>query len=323
MLKDFFSVRVLVVIIPILFIGHIGRSQASIDLKAPPPVASLFAKEFVSDQFGNRDMAISPDGKELFYTLQYRGGFALSVIMHSSRVKGIWTKPEVAFFSGQYADLEPAFSPDGQKLYFSSNRPIDTNSKKDFDIWYMTKKNNLWTSPVRMKSPVNTEKNEFYPSVTRSGTIYFTREVPGKDEDIVYCRFVNEIYDTAVSLPESINSSGAEFNAYIDPDEQFIIYTAYKRKGNIGSGDLYISYKDNTGNWNESINMGNAINGVGLTYCPYVSPDKKSFFFSSSREVFQFPFEKPKKMKEIRALLAGVGNGWDNIYWVEAKQWIK
>jgi len=316
-------VRLIAVLFSILSIQIIGLSQGVIDLKAPPPMASIFAKNFVSDECGNRDMAISPDGNELFYTLQYRSGFALSVIMHTKKVKGKWTKPKVAFFSGQYADLEPAYSPDGQKLYFSSNRPIDANSKKDFDIWYIAKMNNEWTNPVHMKSPVNSDKNEFYPSVTRSGTIYFTREMSGRDEDIVYCRFLNELYDTAISLPEVINSSGAEFNAYIDPDENFIVYTAYKRKGNIGSGDLYISYKDSAGNWQTSANMGNAINGTGLTYCPYVSPDKKSFFFASSREVFKFPFENPKKIKEIKALTAGVSNGWDNIYWVDAKAWIK
>nr|MBP8942847.1 hypothetical protein [Saprospiraceae bacterium] len=41
-------------------------------------------------------------------------------------------------------------------------------------------------------------------------------------------------------LPAAINSNKVEFNAYIDADEQFILYTAYRREGNSGSGDIYI-----------------------------------------------------------------------------------
>ena len=92
----------------------------------------IFAANIISDEFGNRDMAISPKGDELFYTLQYRGGFVFTTIMHSKKVNGQWTKPEVASFCGQYNDLEPSFSPDGTKLYFSSARPINGNEKKRF-----------------------------------------------------------------------------------------------------------------------------------------------------------------------------------------------
>jgi Tol biopolymer transport system component len=48
-------------------------------------------------------------------------------------------KPEVAPFSGRYKDLEAAFSPDGQTVYFSSDRPTTDNpQKKDFDIWRLS-----------------------------------------------------------------------------------------------------------------------------------------------------------------------------------------
>ena len=321
--KSHLRARTVLIFNTIICVFYSGWAQMDLNLSTPPSIASIFGKGAISDEFGNRDMAISPNGQDFFYTLQYRSGFGLSVIMHSKLIKGKWTKPEVAYFSGQYSDLEPAFSPDGLRLYFVSNRPIDGNLKKDFDIWYVSKNNSEWSHPVRLDAPVNTEKNEFYPSITRSGNIYFTREMPGNDEDIVYCRFKNMSYDTAQSLPDVINSAGGEFNAFVDPDEKYIIYTAYKRKGNIGTGDLYISFKDPVGNWKESVNMGQQINGNGLTYCPYISPDRKSFFFSSSKAMFTFPFERPMKIEEIKTTLNSASNGWDNIYWIQAKEWIK
>src|ERR1700757_5198657 len=79
----------------------------------------LFEPGKISDGFANRDMAISPDGNELFYTIQFTKGL-YSVIMHSVKKTGVWGTPEVASFSGRYNDLEASFSPDGNKLYFSS-----------------------------------------------------------------------------------------------------------------------------------------------------------------------------------------------------------
>jgi Tol biopolymer transport system component len=289
-----------------------------------PPGESpvIFAPGKVSDEYGNRDMAISPTGDEMFYTIQYRGGFGFSVVMYSKKINGKWSDPEVASFSGQYNDEEPAFSPDGAKLYFSSNRPITGKEKKDYDIWFITKENGMWTQPVNMGSKVNTAKDEFYPSLTRSGNIYFTRQMEGKDEDIVMCKFNNNAYDTAVSLPDAINTKGAEFNAFVDPDEQFIIFTGYKRKGNIGSGDLFISKNEN-GEWREAKNLGDKINGQGNTYCPYVSPDKKQFFFTSSRGLFKTPFDKKQNFKELKSHISSPWNGWENIYWVDSKEIIK
>lgn len=287
--------------------------------QAPPGNSpTLFAPGIVSDEYGNRDMAISPSGDEIFYTIQYRG-FAISVIMHSQKIKGKWTAPEVAVFSGQYNDLEPAFSPGGNRIYFSSNRPVTGTTKKDFDIWYIEKEKGSWSEPKNAGAAINTPKDEFYPSIARSGNIYFTRQMEGKDEDIVMCKFSDNKYDTAISLPGAVNTNGAEFNAFVDPDEQYILFTGYKRKGNIGAGDIFISKKSN-GEWQEAKNLGEKVNGQGNTYCPYVSPDKKYFFFTSSRGLFTTPFDKRQDFKALKSFINGPWNGWDNIYWVDAKE---
>ncbi len=174
-----------------------------------------------------------------------------------------------------------------------------------------------------MGGPVNSSKNEFYASLTRNGNLYFTKEMEGKDEDIVVCRFSEGKYEAPVSLPATVNSTGAEFNAFIDIDERFIIFTAYKRKGNIGSGDLFISKKNEKDEWLEAQNLGEQVNGTGNTYCPYISPDKKYFFFTSSRGVFKPPFAQKQDTKSLKALMKSPLNGWDNIYWIDAKEILK
>lgn len=304
----------------------VAQSNASVlffDQSAPGKEAILFAPGIVSDELSNRDMAISPTNDELLYTVQYRGG-VFSTILHAEKKNGKWSKPAVANFSGKYNDLEPAFSPDGKKLYFASNRPLPGTATKDYNLWVLSKENGKWSNPVPLPEPVNSTADEFYPSVAKSGSIYFTRIVKEKGEDIVYCKWNNNVFEPAISLPDVINTSGDEFNAFIDPDEQFVIYTGYKRKDAFGTGDLYISKKNEQGEWTASVNLGNTINGTGLTYCPYISPDKKYFFFSSSRNsIIKTPFEKQQTIAELKQLINQPLNGWDNIYWIDATQFFK
>ena len=285
----------------------------------PSDTPQLFAPGIISDQYSNRDMAISPNGDELFYTLQYSRGL-ISVILYSQKINDEWTSPVVASFSGLYNDLEPAFSSDGNRLFFVSNRPLQqTGAKKDYDIWFVTKQNGEWKDPTNAEAPVNSDKDEFYPSVAKSGNIYFTRAVDGREEDIMECEFVDEKYSDAKTLSDSVNSTLDEFNAFVDPDEQFIIFSSFGRKDDLGNGDLYIS-KNVNGGWMNAVHLPSPINSTSLDYCPYISPDKKYFFFTSGRYSIQIPFAQQLTIASLHELLQNPLNGYDNIYWIKTSK---
>ena len=290
---------------------------------APADTPALFAPNVISNELSNRDMAISPNGDELFYTIQYYRGL-ISVIMHSKKTNGKWSTPEVASFSGTYNDLEPAFSFDGTKLYFISNRTVNNELKtKDYDVWFVTKQNGEWVNPQNVGAPVNSEKDEFYPSLTKGGDIYFTRAVDGREEDVLFCKFNDGKYEEAQQLPDAINSVHDEFNAFIDPDEQFIIFSVYGRKEDNGGGDLYISKKNEKGEWMQATNLNVPINSKYLDYCPYITPDKKYFFFTSNRHAIKVPFDKKQNIQSLQTLLHSPLNGYDNIYWMSASSILK
>ncbi|MBK8368965.1 MAG: PD40 domain-containing protein [Bacteroidetes bacterium] len=54
----------------------------------------------------------------------------MSTIVTVNSRNGKYSKPKVASFSGKYHDLEPFLSPDGLRLYFSSDRPLDNKSNE-------------------------------------------------------------------------------------------------------------------------------------------------------------------------------------------------
>src|SRR4030095_11690380 len=118
-------------------------------------------------------------------------------------------------------------------------------------IWWVERKskNDPWSKPVNIGRPVNSDNDEFYPSLSNNNDLYFTSESPaGIDKgDIYFCKWQGNIYSPPVLLDSTINSSGDEFNAFISRNEDLLLFTKYNSPGGIGSGDLYMAVKDKEG----------------------------------------------------------------------------
>lgn len=283
---------------------------------SPPDNPVIFMENVVSTNLNERDMAIAPDGSEMFYTIQANQNAASTIIRRRRLANNKWSEAEVAPFSGRYSDLEPAYSSDGSHLYFSSNRPTEGSAPKDYDIWVVEKINGTWSTPKNIGSPVNTKANEFYPSMGTSGNIYFTAEYDNGvgNEDIYISRWVNGAFTTPTPLDTAVNSKFWEFNAFVTTNERYVIFTSYGRKGDKGGGDLYISQKDNEGKWMPAKVLA-LVNSNRLDYCPYVTSDQKTFFFTSGRHNLS-SYEKTKTFAELTRTYNGATNGSENIYWM-------
>ena len=291
--------------------------QDKLEFKNLPKAAGLFAEGFVSTPMYERDMAISPDGTEMLYTTMVPFS-NFQTIMYSKKSGSKWSQPEVVSFCGKYSDLEPAFSSDGKRLYFSSNRPLDGDKAKDFDIWYVEKVNGSWSEPKNLGSPINTSADEFYPSLASNGNIYFTAQYKNGigREDIYVARYENGSYLQPVVLDTMVNSSFFEFNAFVSPDEKFIIYSSQGRKDEKGRGDLYISVKDENNNWKKAQNLA-ILNSDRLDYCPFVSFDQKILFFSSEKHDLKRSFKEPVNYQTLKQSVSQPLNGLGNIYWID------
>lgn len=292
------------------------NGQNQISFAVPPNSVSLLAPGFLSTAMNERDFALAPDGKEIYFTISTPKS-TFQTIVFCRKIKEGWSKPEVAPFAGFFTDLEPAFSADGNTLYFASNRPLQGSAVKDFDIWKVTREGNSWGQPENLGTTVNTNTDEFYPSVAKNGNLYFTATYPGGPgrEDIYVSRFQQNQYQKPVALDTAVNTKFYEFNAFVSPDEDYILFTSYGRKDDSGGGDLYISIKDQNGNWKASQNL-KQLNSKQLDYCPFVSPDGKSLFFTSDRHQLPISFSSQTDYQTIYQLKDQPLNGNGNLYWV-------
>ncbi len=289
------------------------------DHELPDSIPTLFGSGVVSTSHGERDAAFTPDGNEFYFS---KKGPVHYAILFMKRNENRWSKPQLASFSGRYSDLEPFVSADGDRLYFSSNRPISgTGEPKDYDIWMVERTDEGWSEPVNLGAPVNTSEDEFYPSVAKNGNLYVTARYGGSlgAEDIFLFRKVNGTYEGPENLGDSINSKLYEYNAYIAPDESYLIFGSHGREDGLGGGDLYISFRNEQGIWCRAINMGESINSNRLDYCPLVTVDGEFLFFTSNR-VLPLHYAGDKiSYDELEKILDSPLNGQDNIFWVSGR----
>ncbi|MCE2997082.1 MAG: TolB family protein [Cyclobacteriaceae bacterium] len=298
-------------------VGYAQPNKFSLD-KAPNQL-SLFADGFISTPINERDFAISPDEKEIYFTIASPRSDFQTIVFCKKLKSGEWTKPEVVSFAGMYSDLEPTFSADGKTLYFASNRPVSGTEPKDFDIWKVTREINGWSTPVNLGAPINTAEDEFYPSITKTGNLFFTASYQGRGigrEDIYCAEWKENKYQTPQPLDSAVNSKVDEFNAFVSPDEDYILFTCFGRRDDAGGGDLYISVKNSAGKWQPAKCL-TEMNSKYLEYCPYVSPDGKKLFFTSTRYNPVKSFTTKTDYATVRNLSSQSLNNQGNIYWVD------
>lgn len=248
--------------------------------------AKLFAPEIfkTNDVFG---LAISPDGKEIFFVKSWGGRDSLSIYHAKKGTDNQWTEPVRASFScakSGIKEIDPIFSPDGRTLIFNSTRPTPQNpDKKDFDIWIVKKKTDgSWGNPIHLGETINSDSTDFYASVANNGNIYFTSARQGKygKLDIYKSEYKNGTYQTPTNLGTNINSDGISSNPFIAPDESYLIFFSFKEVG-FGDSDLYISF-NKEGHWTKPVNLGKLINTEIGEFCPSVSG--KHFYFSRMKK---------------------------------------
>jgi hypothetical protein len=293
--------------------------------RLPGETPELFAPGIVSTGLFERDLAITPDGSEIFFSVAVGSRYEFNAIFTSRRVDGRWSDPEPALFadSTRYDELEPWMTPGGSRLYFVTNRPHDgaDGEKTDEDIWFVERTAEGWSEAQHLGAPVDSEAKEYFPSVTRDGTIYFTREGPKSPRGLILrSRLVDGVFQEPEPLPEVINAAGAaRFNASIAPDESFLILPIWGRDDSLGGADYYVLFRSPDDRWSEPIHLPAGINSEnGQEYSASFSPDGRYLFFMSARTLDRATLGPRFTNAGLRAIQLRPGNGNADIYWVRA-----
>ena len=205
-------------------------------------------------------------------------------------------------------DIEAMFSPDGKWVYFASKRPRPEREGDDWDLWRVSYSGGQWGEPENLGEPVNTTGNEYYPSLTHDGELFFTAT---RDEDMREDIFVASPHEGRFAMVKpvtGVNSPTWEFNAFVDPDKEYLLFGSQRRDGEIGGGDIYIAYRDGDG-WATPELLGTRVNSTQLDYCPFVF-DGRLYYTSEKRDQPDGVFT----IESLREAFHSPGNGLGDIY---------
>ncbi|MCD6090593.1 MAG: PD40 domain-containing protein [Bacteroidales bacterium] len=241
--------------------------------KLPGNSTELFAPEIIN-HLAHSSPSSTPDGKEMYWST-VSGENETRKIYYVKFENNKWSEPILASFSGNYHDDQPFISYDGEKLFFASKRPKAKNGTQENDIWISNKTEQGWDDP----KPIRNIIGLWTPTVTLKGTIYFLDLIDGT-RVICSAELKNGDYAELEILNKKINKKGVlNWCPFIAPDESYLIFSS-DREGQFGSGDLYISFRDEKGEWQEPINMGTSVNTDKQERFSGVSPDGKYLFFT-------------------------------------------
>jgi len=283
----------LVVSVVLLFVSFpINRSELSsfkgpyMGQVAPQSEAVVFLDGVVSTMDGDEmNAGFSLDGREFYYCARHNTDWS---IYWTREENGSWTEPVRMPFSTGFTDRDFTMSPEGTRIYFGSDRPRAPGGDKltSLDVFYTERvASGGWSEPVNAGPVVNTDHGENYPSVALNGNLYFfsCREDGFGRCDIYLSRMTDGRYEPPAPLSVAVNSDKNDWDAYIAPDESYIIFSSQERPDTLGGQDLYISYRMSDGRWTPAKNMGHRVNSESGEICPSVSLDGKYFFFTSRR----------------------------------------
>jgi tetratricopeptide (TPR) repeat protein len=262
----------------------------------PPGLkAEIFAPGIISSKEKYElNSVFSPKGDEFYYEIsttipeEKKKGKYFYIIMVTKLVKGVWTKPEMVSFSGKYATMDMYFSPDGNRMYFTSDRPNQYDSSPKNNIWYVDRVGDGWSEPKILGPPIYLKRvMQGQVSLAANGTLYFRSA-----DDLFYAKYQNEKFLKPVKLPKEINSPYAEGKPFVALDESYLLFVRYEMPTHIDGGKgLYISFKNKDGRWMEAKNT----NIYGSL--PRVTPDGKYFFFSRGGDIYWVDARIIEKLK--------------------------
>jgi len=163
--------------------------------KLPSPINSRDWETFAS---------LSPDGKQLYFTSNRKGGYGgIDIYVSNLMPNGKWSEPVNLGpqINTAYNEESPILCPNGKTLYFASQ---GHNSMGGFDIFYSSKlDDSAWSVPTNVGYPFNTPDNEYYFFPIDSLTGYMPMVV--ENQSSIY-----EIYKVSIypSIAKKINLFG-------------------------------------------------------------------------------------------------------------------
>jgi len=250
----------------------------------PPPADSavIFAPNVISSKGQwEEKICFSPDGIEMFFGRHPDAGanYFKPNLFTSKYKTGVWTRPDTAVFALGRIIGYPIMGLHGSHLYMEEPA-LQKEGNALGSIGRSIKENGSW-SEIDIIIPEVPNKEGFgLAQITNDSTFYFH----DRFDRIGYTSKLHSdgTFAKAEPLPSVINPA---VEIFVSPDNDYIIFQPLN-----WSNQFHIVFRDEDDKWAMPIPFSayfgdmkkSKVEGCG----PYVSPDKKYFFFSREGDIY-------------------------------------
>ncbi len=234
---------------------------------------------------------ISADGCTMYFGSDRPGGYGdWDIYVATRQSKDDEWGPSVNLgptVNTAYVDAPWSISADGLSLYFNSTRP---DGYGWYDMWLTTRATTSapWGPAVNLGPTVNTSYNDLCPRISGDGlSLYFESDRPGGsgsyDLWVTTRATLSQAWGPPANLGPTVNSSSWDYQPSISADGLSLFFTS-GRPGGLGPDDIWVTTRATVSDpWGPPVNLGPQINTSADEFCPNISADGSTLYFTSSR----------------------------------------
>jgi outer membrane protein OmpA-like peptidoglycan-associated protein len=224
------------------------------------------------------------DGERLLYTIRDKGR---EYLVSSTKTTEGWSLPQgLPFLEAYPQTAAPSLSPDGNLMLLTICNHRDNIGGCDLYLASRNSTTGEWRGPFNLGEQVNSRGWDSQPVFGPDGrTFYFSSDRSGGygGRDIWYSRLMSGgNFAEPVNAGPKINSPGNEASPFLHQDGRTLFFKSNGHPG-MGDYDIFISRKDEKGEWESPVNLGYPINTMAHDGAIFVDSDGVTAYMASDR----------------------------------------
>lgn len=191
--------------------------------------------------------------------------------------------------NSEFDELGPLISHDGGTLYFFRKEHPD-NMSDDDDVWYSKRMpNGDWSRAKNIGEPINNDSPNFLFSISAdNNTMLIANQydeygnADGPGISIAYRTRNGWTVPEDVEVKDYYNNNKYTMNC-LSPDQNVLIMALEREDSDAeGECDLYVSFRDDKGDFSKPLHTGSVLNSFGDDSTPFLAADGVTIYFSSN-----------------------------------------